>query len=234
VRGPWVLVLPLKPLSAAKSRLRGAVPGVGHGDLVLAIARDTVRAALACPAVSRVLVVTADRVVAEAVTALGAEHIPDTPDRGLNAALRHGARAARSTVGPAVDPGTAGPGVAGPRAAETGPVAALTADLPALRPAELADALTAAAELPGRGYVPDAAGTGTVLLTAPAGVPLSPAFGIDSATAHARSGATALAGPWPGLRRDVDTAADLAAAAALGLGRSTAALIGPQVSGRVR
>src|SRR5215207_5258075 len=51
----------------------------------------TVGAALACPAVGRVLVVTDDPVAAPALTDLGALCVPDTPDAGLNPALAHGA-----------------------------------------------------------------------------------------------------------------------------------------------
>jgi 2-phospho-L-lactate guanylyltransferase len=126
--------------------------------------------------------------------------VPDEPDRGLNPALAHGALAAGAPA-----------------------VAALSSDLPALRPEELAAALAAAAAVP-RGFVADAAGTGTTLLTA-SGVPLDPRFGRDSAAAHAASGARALDGDWPGLRRDVDTPADLRGAAGLGLGTATAALL---------
>jgi 2-phospho-L-lactate guanylyltransferase len=102
-------------------------------------------------------------------------------------------------------------------------VAALVGDLPALRPEELADALTAAAGHP-RAFVPDAEGAGTTLLAVRPGVSLAPAFGAGSAARHG-SGAVALdAGP--GLRRDVDTAADLQAAADVGLGPATAAVLG--------
>jgi len=55
---------------------------------------------------------------------------------------------------------------------------------------------------------------------------LRPHFGPGSAEAHLRSGARPLAGTWPGLVRDVDTAADLRAALALGLGPGTTALVG--------
>jgi 2-phospho-L-lactate guanylyltransferase len=174
----FTLVVPLKPLGAAKSRLRGAVPGVAHERLVLAIALDTVAAALSTATVGRVVVVTGDRGLAPTIAALGAECVPDAPAAGLNAALRHGARLAA-----------------------TEPVAALTADLPALRPAELAEALAAAALLPGQGYAADFAGTGTVLLTAPTGNALAPAFGPGSAAAHARSGATCASGDPPRRRR---------------------------------
>jgi 2-phospho-L-lactate/phosphoenolpyruvate guanylyltransferase len=191
----WLAVVPIKPLSAAKTRLRGAVPDRVHPDLVLAMAQDTVAAALACEAVARVLVVCDDPAVREALAPLGADCVPDRPAKGLNAAVVFGAgRAERWTV-------------------------ALTADLPALRAQELGDALDAARS--GRAYVADAEGTGTVLLAAPAGVPLAPRFGPGSAAAHHASGAQRLDGGWPTLRRDVDTAADLDAATKLGLGAHT-------------
>ncbi|MFG2054836.1 2-phospho-L-lactate guanylyltransferase [Micromonospora sp. NPDC048930] len=205
----WTVVVPVKRLGAAKSRLRGALPGVPHEELALALAADTVRAVRGCPAVAEVLVVTDDPRVAAEVTAAGARVVPD-PAGGLNAAFRHGAA------------------VAGPRAAVVG----LTADLPALQPAELAAALRAVPTGPPgvRGFVADAPGTGTVLLAAPVGVALEPRFGVGSAGAHAAGGALPLRGDWPTLRRDVDTAADLAAAARLGLGPRTAALLGARAA----
>ncbi|MEV4630157.1 2-phospho-L-lactate guanylyltransferase [Micromonospora sp. NPDC049523] len=200
----WTVVVPVKRLSAAKSRLRGALPGVAHEPLALALALDTVSAALASPAVAGVLVVTDDIAAGRALGALGARITPDPPAGGLNNAFALGA----ALVG--------GAGVA-----------ALTADLPALRPAELTAALAAVAAGPPRlrRFAPDTPGTGTVLLVAPAGVPLDPRFGGPSAAAHSASGALALAGAGPTLRRDVDTREDLLAAAALGLGRHTAALL---------
>lgn len=197
-------MVPVKHLAAAKSRLRGALSGVPHEELALALAADTLRAVLACPAVAEVLMVTDDARIAAAALGAGARVLPDGPDAGLNAAFRHGA--AGTTAGW---------------------VAGLTADLPALRPAELAGALLAAQNGPEgvRRFVPDAPGSGTVLLAAPPGVPLDPRFGVGSAVAHAASGALPLTGDWPSLRRDVDTAADLAAAARLGLGPRTAALV---------
>ena len=101
-------------------------------------------------------------------------------------------------------------------------MALLSADLPALRPAELTAALAAAAAH-ARSFVPDAAGGGTTLLAAAPGVPADPRYGAGSAAAHRASGAVPLTGDWPSLRRDVDTAADLLAAAALGLGPATRA-----------
>jgi 2-phospho-L-lactate guanylyltransferase len=101
-------------------------------------------------------------------------------------------------------------------------MAVLTGDLPALRPAELGDALGRVAA---RSFVPDAPGTGTVLLAAVAGVALDPHFGVGSAAAHAASGAERIAGDWPSLRRDVDTVADLRAVLTLGVGPHTRAVL---------
>lgn len=206
VRG-WSVVVPAKRLPLAKTRLTPlpaeltGPPGTAHGRLVLALLADTVAAALAAPTVAGVLVVTDDPAAAAEAIHLGARTVPDEPRRGLNAALAHGARATGSTA-----------------------VAALASDLPALRPDELTAALAAAERAP-RCLVADADGTGTTLLTA-VGVDLRPAFGAGSARRHAAGGALALAGEWPGLRRDVDTPDDLRAALALGVGRHTAALLG--------
>jgi 2-phospho-L-lactate guanylyltransferase len=197
----WSIVVPAKRLAVAKTRLRpltGGLGGPAHDQLVLALLADTVAAAVACASVAEVLVVTDDPAAAEAVRPLGARILADEPDRGLNPALEHGAR---NAVGHAV--------------------AALSSDLPALRPTELAAALRAAATAP-RCFVPDADGTGTTLLTAE-GTELRPRFGRGSAQAHRDGGAVALTGDWPGLLRDVDTPEDLRDALALGTGPRTAA-----------
>jgi 2-phospho-L-lactate guanylyltransferase len=207
----WVLVVPVKRLATAKSRLRGALPGVPHERLALALAQDTVAAAVGC---AEVLVVTDDPAAGRTLAALGARVEPDPAAGGLNAALAHGAQLA------------AGPGHR---------VGALTADLPALRPADLAWALDAAldAALAGRVFVADAAGTGTTLLLATPDGPLAPRFGPGSARAHLAGGARALDTAPDTLRRDVDTPADLAAAVRLGVGRHTAALVRAPVRGLV-
>jgi 2-phospho-L-lactate guanylyltransferase len=199
----WSVVVPAKRLAVAKTRLRPLTDGPGHEHdaLVLALLSDTVTAAIACPLVTELIVVTDDPAAAGLVRRLGARTVADEPDAGLNAALEHGASAARETA-----------------------VAALSSDLPALRAEELAAALDAASAVP-RAFVADSHGTGTTLLTA-AGVPLRPAFGPGSADAHRAGGAVALSGTWPGLVRDVDTDADLRAAVALGTGPSTTELLG--------
>jgi 2-phospho-L-lactate guanylyltransferase len=128
--------------------------------------------------------------------------VADEPDRGLNPAFEHGAQSVRDAGGSAV--------------------AALSSDLPSLRPDELAAALDAAGRTAPRCFVADAHGTGTTLLTA-VGTELRPRFGPGSAEAHRAGGAVALTGAWPGLVRDVDTEDDLWAAVALGVGPCTAA-----------
>ncbi|GGY03428.1 2-phospho-L-lactate guanylyltransferase [Streptomyces anandii] len=200
----WTLVIPLKPLSRAKSRLSDTAGDGVRPGLALAFAQDTVAAALACPAVGDVAVVTDDALAGEELAALGARIVADEPRAGLNAALAHGAAHA---------------GASRPES----PVAALNADLPALRSMELARVLRAAAQFP-RAFLADAAGTGTTLLAATSGGELRPAFGTGSRARHRASGAVELrlAGV-DSVRQDVDTGEDLRAALALGVGPRTAA-----------
>ncbi|MGW3011581.1 2-phospho-L-lactate guanylyltransferase [Streptomyces sp. NPDC001219] len=199
----WSLVVPLKPLVRAKSRLSRAAGEEFRPRLALAFALDTVTAALACEDVHDVAVVTDDRQAGERLAELGALIVPDAPARGLNAALAHGAGVIRARR----------PGAA---------VAALNADLPALRPAELELVLHSASLFP-RAFLADAADIGTTLLTATSGVELEPAFGGASRARHLASGAREITGPAvPSVRRDVDTGEDLLAALALGVGPHTA------------
>jgi 2-phospho-L-lactate guanylyltransferase len=174
----WSVLIPVKVLAEAKSRLAG-LAGPRRAELALALASDTVTAVLASDAVARVIVITDDQDAAVALAALGALVVPDEPRAGLNPALRHGARYAAARW-----PGDG--------------MAALSADLPALRPEQIGQALRAAAAWP-TAFVADAAGDGTTLYAA-------------SAEAAFR------------LRRDVDTPSDLRGAVALGLGSHSAPL----------
>ena len=214
----WSLVVPAKRLAVAKTRLRPVTadlpgPGAAHADLVLALLADTVAAALACPSVRTLIVVTDDPAARRLVRRLGARTVADEPDEGLNPALAHGAAGLR------------------------GPVAALSSDLPALRPDELGAALTAAEHAGREGrprtFVADEAGSGTTLLTA-VDVALDPRFGPRSAAAHAAAGALPLTVAVPTLRRDVDTADDLAAVGRLGTGPHTTAVVARLGAGRAR
>ncbi len=200
----WVVVVPVKPSARGKSRLD--VEGVGRADLARAIALDTLAAASACELVAQVVVVTDDAALArEAAMIPALRFVPEGDARGLDAAVAAGVAA--------IDPGG------------RMPRAALLGDLPALRPADLADALGAAASVP-RGVVPDAEGTGSTLVTAGPGTPWESSFGDGSFARHVALGCQALEIPDAStLRRDVDTAAQLDTARALGLGPRTAALL---------
>jgi len=203
----WSVVMPVKVLAQAKSRLAGlaGLSGPRRAELALALACDTVTAVLECDAAARVIVVTDDQVAAVTLAALGALVVPDEPRAGLNAALRHGAAHAAARW-----PGSG--------------TAALSADLPALRPAELGRALRAAGAWPAA-FVADAGGDGTTLYTAAPGAAFRPAFGLASRARHAAGGAVELGlDDIPGLRRDVDTPSDLRGAVALGLGPHSAPL----------
>jgi 2-phospho-L-lactate/phosphoenolpyruvate guanylyltransferase len=200
----WSLVVPVKVLARAKSRLAD-LAGPHRPALALAMAADTVAAALACQDVAQVVAVTDDPQAAETLARLGAAVTPDEPARGLNAALRHGAAFAAAHW-----PGSG--------------MGALAADLPALRPAELGQALRAAAGWP-QAFVPDAAGSGTTLYAVRPPAPFSPQFGPGSARSHRAAGAVELRLPGMAtLRRDVDSPADLREAAGLGVGPRTAAV----------
>lgn len=195
------VVIALKHLSAAKSRLAPLFDSRAREDVVLAMLLDTIVAALSVDAIRSVTVVTPDRAAAAAIRECGAAVLADpTPPRHPDP-LNHAIRAAIATL-------SANPNIA-----------VLQGDLPALRPAELSEAVSCARAHP-RSFVTDRHGDGTVALLA-FGVDLDPRFGPGSAGRHRDSGAVELAGPWPGLRCDIDTPADLAEARRLGVGPAT-------------
>lgn len=201
--------------------------GPRRPELALAMAADTVSAALGCPEVGQVLVVTSDSAVGESLASLGVTVVDepdvaangettsagpsaDSSEAGLNAALAHGA-----TIAATRWPGTG--------------LAALSADLPALRPAELGRALRAAAALPtgSAAFVADEQDVGTTLYAAAPGAGFRPMFGGPSRRRHAAGGVCELLlDGIPGLRRDVDTPDDLRTAVALGTGTRTKAVAG--------
>ncbi len=200
----WGLVLAVKLLPLAKSRL-GPLDQVTRAELALAFAGDALAAVLACPVVSRTVLVTSDRRAAVAL-ADDAVLVIEDPEAGLDGAFTHGAAQ--------LPPGL--------------PTASLTADLPCLRPGDLAHALGQVLE---RGFVADTAGTGTTLLAVGAGQTLCPAYGPGSAARHEASGAVRLGAP-PGLARDVDTREDLRDALRLGVGPRTAAVVAALAAAR--
>lgn len=208
--GPrWHVVVPVKDAARAKTRLRAPQP-VARTTLARAVAVDTLEQVCRAVDPEQVTVVTSDAGASELARRLGARVVAD-PGRGLNAAVAAG------FVG----------WPTGPTPGRTG-WAVLLGDLPSLRAPDLADALARCAAYP-CAVVPDAEGTGTVLLTSTTGVP-EPRFGPGSAQRHAETGVR-LDLDAPRLRRDVDTAEDLAAAVALGVGPRTAAALGLRAGG---
>ncbi|KAA0024387.1 2-phospho-L-lactate guanylyltransferase [Antrihabitans cavernicola] len=218
------MLIAVKSLANAKTRLARDFASAERQQLVLAMFRDTVSAARGAEQVASITVVTPDDAVAVAAEELDAGVVPepvDTVGAGsgnarLNLALAHAAAHVRANG--ATD------------------LVALQADLPALTTAELSDAI-AATPAGARSFVADHQFVGTAALFArnhPAHnglsrsaamrsrtVDLAPAFGHDSARKHLDSGARALIGEWPGLRLDVDTPDDLELAYRIGVGPQT-------------
>jgi 2-phospho-L-lactate guanylyltransferase len=194
----WVVVVPVKPALVGKSRLGVDV------EVVRAISLDTIEAAARAALVEVVLVPTSDAGLGTVLHGHSKVRVvPEDEPRGIGAAIRHALLDVPLSS----------------------PRAVLLGDLPALDPADLDAALALAADV-ARAFVADEEGIGTSLVTAAAGIELVAEFGTDSAARHRELGLVELAiGSGSTLRRDVDTPEQLEAAAALGLGPRTRALI---------
>jgi 2-phospho-L-lactate guanylyltransferase len=184
------VLIPLKRLDTAKSRLRSALSGAERRRLMSVMIAQVVRAAVAADA-GRVALASSDPGAPALAAGLG---VACLSDGGLawNAGLAH-ARALLPSPAPAV--------------------LYLAGDLPLLAPddvAALIDAGASATAVVGRAHD----GGTNALWVAPADA-LEPAFGTpQSATVHAASAVAAGLRPVvldrPGLAYDVDTPADLA------------------------
>lgn len=180
----WFVVIPVKGTPDAKSRLHASM------ELALAIALDTVTAALAAPGVTQVVVVTSE--AASVVFDETDAFVVVEERQGLDLAIATGLETAEDFS----EPGRG--------------VAILLGDLPALQPTELGDALLAATAHD-RAMVADADGSGTTLITAGDGQTHEQHFGAGSAAAHVAAGYAQLSvSNESGLRRDVDTPPALA------------------------
>lgn len=197
------LIVAVKRLAAAKTRLAPVFSARTRESVVLAMLMDTLTAAGRVAALGSITVITPDEAAAAAATELGAEVLADPTPEGHPDPLNNAIATAEQAVG-GFFPN----------------VVVLQGDLPALQTQELAEAI-AAARHHRRSFVADRLATGTAALFA-FGAPLGPQFGSDSSARHRRSGAIELTGAWPGLRCDVDTPDDLAAARRLGVGAVTA------------
>ena len=199
----------LKRTDVAKSRLT-MVPDPLRRRLAWTMALDTLRA---LTAVLPVIVISNQPELAARLSReqISARVLAEPVIAGMNAALRHGEKAAAM--------------------AGFSSTLACVGDLPALRPDSIR-AVLAAAINGGRAFVADASGTGTTMLIA-ADTELEPHFQGRSAAGHRESGAVALGaaelgGPLADARRDVDSEVDLYDAYFIGLGPSTAQLFDSQ------
>ncbi|GAB2645978.1 hypothetical protein GCM10027169_12620 [Gordonia jinhuaensis] len=255
---PIVVVMAVKELNQAKTRLAGAFSDALRADLVLGMYLDVLDAVVDLAdtpggAPVTAVVVSPDEIVRNEATRRGGLALDDPvrSDRRdshggsaqrLNDALLAGARHARELLLGAAAAGD----LARPR------MVFLQADLPAITTDVLRQAL-AAVEQTALGHtdrdqpataavVSDRRGTGTAMLIADDTTALDGllGFGPDSATVHRSRGAVDLVaatsstdrsrrqrswGSWEPLRTDVDTIEDLHAAAALGVGAHTAAVL---------
>jgi 2-phospho-L-lactate/phosphoenolpyruvate guanylyltransferase len=201
------LIVAVKRLAAAKTRLAPVFSAATREHVVLAMLVDTLSAAARVASVGRITVITPDDVAAAAATELGAEVIADPTPDGHPDPLNNAIKTAEQVVSESYSN-----------------IVVLQGDLPAMQPQELAEAI-AAARHHERSFVADRLGTGTATLCA-FGTTLDPRLGPDSAAQHRRSGAIELTGAWPGLRCDIDTPNDLAVARRLGMGPATSRAVG--------
>lgn len=200
------LIIAVKRLAAAKTRLAPVFSASTRENVVLAMLVDTLTAARGVTALRSITVITPDDAAAAAATEQGADVLADPTPEGHPDPLNNAIGAAEQVV-----------------TRSTRNIVVLQGDLPALQTQELAETIRAARGYR-RSFVADRLGSGTAVLCA-FGDPLNPQFGPDSAARHRRSGAIELTGAWPGLRCDIDTPADLAVARRLGVGPATARAI---------
>ena len=196
------LIVAVKRLAAAKTRLAPTFSAPARENIVLAMLVDTLSAAARVRSVGLITVVTPDEAAAAAAIELGAEVLADPTPAGHPDPLNNAIAAAEGMVSESVTN-----------------IVALQGDLPALQTRELSSAI-AQARWHRRSFVADRLGTGTAALCA-FGIALDPRFGLNSSTLHRNSGAAELTGDWPGLRCDIDTPEDLAIARGLGMGPAT-------------
>src|SRR3954466_13437185 len=118
------LVIAVKRLTAAKTRLAPVFSAATRENVVLAMLIDTITAASAVSALRSVTVVTPDEVAADAPRELGARAPIDPTPQGTHNPLNNAIPAAETVI-----------------REETPNVVALQGDLPALQPQELAEAI---------------------------------------------------------------------------------------------
>jgi 2-phospho-L-lactate guanylyltransferase len=184
------VVVLAKDTSVAKTRLSSDREVASR--LALKLAERTVRATMLARRAAATFVVTSDPAIAQASESIGASVVQEGRPRGINLAAALGQRAALA---------------AHPRS----PLMILVADLPQLRARDV-DAVAAEAFARREAlFVPDFVLEGTTCLVHFPDHQLGIAFGWRSAEMHLRLGYKPAAHAPSGIRRDLDTAEDLAA-----------------------
>lgn len=159
----WAIV-PVKPLRQAKSRLAGVLSPEERATLGERLLVRTLEVLAQVPLVQRTLVISADRRALALARQHGARGVRETAGPDLNRALLHATRLARRGGASAV--------------------LVLPADLPRLKPEEVAQLLEKGDRPPVVVLAPDRFSRGTnALLSAPAGL-IEYAFGPDSFSLH--------------------------------------------------
>jgi 2-phospho-L-lactate guanylyltransferase len=199
------MIIPVKRLSAAKSRLAAELTLYQRRELVCALLIHTLKALNGVNGIAGKIVVGRDRAVQRIAENQGAVFVPEKVHDGLNRAL---ARAAREAVR---------------RGAEA--IMILPADLPWLKKRDIAAALKEAGRPPFLRIAPDGAGIGTNLLfMAPPGL-IRFSFGDRSYRRHIHAARKAGAKIFEicriSLAEDLDHPEDLAGVYGGVLGKST-------------
>lgn len=196
----WVLI-PVKPLAQAKTRLAGVLAPAERRALVLAMLDDLLSALDGVPGVAGIALVSADPALAELGAARGLRVLAE-PEPGLNAALR----GALATLA----------------AERVDRVLILPADIPLADGAALRCLLAVDSTGPAAALVGAAADGGTnALLLAPPGL-LEPAFGPGSCARFQRAarelGVAPVLFDLPQIALDIDRPEDLRALVEAGPG----------------
>ncbi len=182
-------LIPVKELAQAKARLAPVLDDAARRRLALAVFRDVLAAALACPALDAVAVVTRDEEVLRLAGEAGAEGLPEPG--GLNEALTSAAETLVQRNGDRL--------------------VVLAADLPLATSDDIAAVAQARADV---AVAPSKdGGTNALALPLPVGASTF-RFGVDSARRHLagaeEAGLRSLRLDLPNLAFDLDTPEDLA------------------------
>ncbi|MDV6270656.1 2-phospho-L-lactate guanylyltransferase [Rhodococcus globerulus] len=196
---PWAVIVPIRKLSQAKSRLEVGEGG-NRARFAVAFLTDTLSALRGCPQVGLTVLVTPDL----SLSGTGGCRVVHDDGTGIDRAVNVGRDALV-------------------RHGHAGPVAVVLPDLPALDASELSAVLNSTQQS-GNAFVSDADLTGTTCVTASSAETLTTAFGEGSARRHRNLGLRELLLDVPSVRQDVDTVEQLMRAHELGLGCATSEL----------